>query len=179
MVDRRTAEYFFSKKVVGSVRNEGGRHTAYHIRASSGRVILGNLTISRGPSGEDLALNNLKGLATDMGLSLEGLVEASRCNIRQEVVLLCAVSRVLTDAELMHRLDPIAYDKATVGLLGVALEEWLMLLGKFSTSKLSAKEHKELSRCRSRLEDMASKAAVGPIAEKMLVRVVSILTAVA
>jgi hypothetical protein len=169
-IDRRTTEAFFNKKVPGSVMSEGGRHTAYRIFAPGGRLLLGNLTFSRGASGEELDLRNLKGLAADMGLSLEGFVEASSCRIRPEAVVLCIASRILEDAAEMYRLDPISFDHVLVKSLGVAIDEWIALVSPGDSRKLSSKEIKEVDRCIRRLEAIGAQEAFRAITLRYLQR---------
>ena len=152
MMKRRTADEFFRRKVPGSEKHEGSRHTAYRIRDRGGRVLLGNLTISRCAAGEDLNLRNLKGLAEDLGMSLEGLIEASGCRIRATIVAICVAARVLETAREMHELDPIAYDAQLAKTLNKALVDWLENIER-EPSKLSNRETKELNRSLARLRD--------------------------
>jgi hypothetical protein len=167
-IDRRAAEAFFARKVPGSVRSEGARHVAYRIFAPSGRLLLGNLTFSRGASGGELDLRNLKGLATDMGLSLDGLVEASDCRIRREVVLFCITSRILEDAVEMNRLDPISFDSGLVNSLGLAIDEWITLVPLQIEKKLNVKEEREVDRCIRRLEMIRAHLPFAEIADRVL-----------
>jgi len=152
MMKRKTADEFFRKKLPGAEKYEGARHTAYKICDANGRVLLGNLTFSRGAAGEDLSLRNLKGLAEDLGLSLEGLIEASSCRIRATVVAICAAARVIETAREMHELDPNAFDRPMVVALEKALEAWLGGIER-EKGKLSGRESKELHRGLSRLRD--------------------------
>jgi hypothetical protein len=159
-LDNRSAEAFFSRKVPGAARSEGSKHIAYRIYAPNGRLLLGNLTISRRASGDELDLRNLKGLATDMGLSLDGFVEASRCRIRPEVVVLCIISRVLDDALSMYRLDPVSFDEDLVAALGKAIDEWINIIPNSHQRKLTTKESKELLRCERRLLALSGSPAI-------------------
>lgn len=166
MMKRRAADEFFRRKIPGSEKHEGARHTAYRIRDQSGRVLLGNLTMSRCAPGEDLSLRNMKGLAEDLGMSLEGLIEASSCRIRATIVAICVAARVLETAHEMHELDPIAYDDHLARTLSKALLGWLEGID-IEPSKLSNREVKELNRSLSRLREGLRDELFAPMSEHL------------
>ena len=158
-VDRRSVEAFFKRKLIGSERCERAKHVSYRIVAPGGRIILGNLTFSRMAGGEDLTLRNLKGLAADVGLSVEGFIEAASCKIRPSIVVLCAAIRAVDHAYQMYALDPVAYDRNFVGDLRGAVGEWLRLTPEPSKSKLTKLETKELQRSLGRTALMRGSGA--------------------
>lgn len=150
-VDRKTTHQFFDRKLTGARRVEGKRHVGYLIEARDGRVLLPSLTISRGPSGEDITERNLKGLSDDLGMSLAGFVEACECRIGPDVVVYCAAVQVATQYGLQYELDRVAFDDGFLHSLEHSIAEWLKEPPARQRPKFSSKERKEIERASCRL----------------------------
>lgn len=150
---------FFARKLPGAQPAGGARHMAYRIVSRDGMVLLPNLTISRGSGGEDLDFRNIKGLADDMGLSLEGFVQACKCRVGYRIVAFCVACRVVGHAATMHFLDKISYDESMIALITEALTKWLDGLRAGKAVKLSKRESKEIARSMQRMRENEGIAA--------------------
>jgi hypothetical protein len=150
-IDRRNAERFFDRKLAGASRVEGKRHQGYRIQTADGRVLLPVLTISRGASGDDLTDRNAKGLADDLGLSLDGFLEACECKLAVDVVTFCAAVKVINSCHEQHQLDSISFDSTTIDSVRKSVVAWLKIVPVREQNKFSKRELKELDRARSRL----------------------------
>jgi hypothetical protein len=159
-VDRRSAERFFERKLAGAHRIDGKRHPGYRIQTAKGTVLLPVLTISRGASGEDLSDRNAKGLADDLGLSLDGFLEACECRLSIDVVTFCAAVRVTVSCHEQHQLDGISFNADIIESVSRAVGAWLKIVPARKNSKLTTREVKELQRARARLP---APATVSPV----------------
>jgi hypothetical protein len=163
VVDRRSAEGVFQKKVPGARQVVGSKHVGYQIVGTDGRVLVPNLTISRKGFGDDLAFNNVKGLADGLGMSLDGFIEASKCRVRGGVVTLCAAARVVERAWNMHCMEPIEYDEPMVRSLRGSVSNWLGLVTGRDRERLSAREVREIARSIQRLDGCAAHPLFGDL----------------
>src|SRR3954467_6369004 len=127
-IQRWNAERFFYRKLAGASRVEGKRHPGYRIQTADGKVLLAVLTISRGASGDDLTDRNAKGLADDLGLSLDGFLEACECKLAVDVVTFCAAVKVISSCNEQHQLDSISFDSTTIEAVGKSLAAWLKIV---------------------------------------------------
>lgn len=161
---KREIEEFFKKKMK-CADFEGRNHRYYELRVRGKKLPLPPLTAERGSG--DLTDRNLKGLATDLGLSRHGFDEAVRCPLSRACVLLCVAARVLVRAidryEAYYHRDPITYPETELleaELLPARksaeaiIEE--LALDPETPKRWKAVEQKELSRVRPSI-DRASK----------------------
>lgn len=153
-VDRRTAENFFQRKLPGAERIDGARHVGYRIISSEGIVLLPVLTVSRGASGGDLDTRNVKGLADDMGLSLEGFTHGCKCRLTADVVAFCAAVRVVLHCAMLHNLDKIAFNIDMIRSAERVTKSWLSSIETGKNRRLTGQERKELQRSARRLMEV-------------------------
>jgi hypothetical protein len=150
-ISRRGVAGFFDKKLAGAEQVRGRRHTGYRIATDRGVLLLPLLTVSRGSGGDDIDAKNAKGLADNMGLSLEGFIEGCRCTLRADVVTFCAAVRVVLHCNEMYRLDGITYNIDWIRSISNVVQRWLEVTQRPSAIKPTDSESREISRAIRRL----------------------------
>jgi hypothetical protein len=119
--------------------------------------------MSRGASGDDLSDRNAKGLADDLGLSLDGFLEACECRLCPEIVTFCAGVRVVASCHEQHELDSIAFDATMIESIGRSLAAWFNMVPVRKNTKLSARERKEFARAKGRLPNPRGSSPIGSL----------------
>lgn len=107
---RREVDRFLTSQKMKMDSKEGRRHTQYILRLKDKKIPLPYLlTLSRGTG--QVSQRNLKGLASDLGLSLKGIEEGIRCPMSRECVLLCLTARLLNHVIELHEKDKVTFNE--------------------------------------------------------------------
>lgn len=158
---------FLVRKLKLELKN-GRKHDDYRLRLAGGEIPLPMLlTVSRG-SGE-ITSRNLKGLASNVGMTVGGFRDSARCQIGRECVLMCLAFRLLEKAsEMVERTtqDPLVYGEFSQRLS----ESVALILDEIESHRTNAdewttREEKELARTAKRFVGEVGEA-LGPALDR-------------